>query len=299
MKTYLDCIPCFFRQAIEGAKAAGAGEKTQKKIVDELAKILPEFSLDFCPPLMGKAIYGLVKKIANKADPYIEIKRESNKLVLNIYDKLKRKAAHSSDRLLTAVELAIAGNIIDYGIDKSLNIAQEIQKILNEENKAIKKESKAKFDYSRFKQVLSKAKNILYIGDNAGEIVFDKILLEEIKRLDPDKKIIYAVKDKPIINDVLLEDARACGIDKITEVISSGCDAPGTIPFLCSNNFLKIYKKTDMVISKGQGNFEALSSQPPAPTFFLFMAKCPVVAKHIGCNQRDIILSHLIPLKPP
>jgi len=290
MKTYLECVPCFFRQAVEAAKIAGAGEETQKKIVDELAGALPKFSLASCPPLMGRAIYSLVQKITAKADPYLEIKKQSNNLALSIYDKLKKKVSRASDRLLMAVELAIAGNIIDYGIDKSLNIDKEIKKIISEENKAIRKESKAKFDYPQFKWAVGRAKNILYIGDNAGEIVFDRVLIEEIRKLDRDKKITYAVKEKPIINDVLVQDARDCGIDKIAEVISSGADAPGTIPALCSDKFLKIYKQADMVISKGQGNFEALSSNPPAATFFLFMAKCPVVARDIGCNQRDIIL---------
>jgi len=290
MKTYLDCVPCFFRQAIEAARIAGAGRETQKKIVDELAKELRGFSLASCPPLMGRAIYSLVRRITGKADPYVDIKKQSNKLALGIYDKLKKKVARANDRLLMAVELAIAGNIIDYGIDNSLNIDKEIKKIISEENKAIRKESRANFDYPQFKRAVEKAKNILYIGDNAGEIVFDRVLIEEIKKLDKDKKIIYAVKQSPIINDVLMQDARDCGIDKIAEVISSGADAPGTIPELCSKEFLKIYKQADMVISKGQGNFEALSSRPPEPTFFLFMAKCPVVARDIGCNQRDIIL---------
>lgn len=295
MKTYLDCIPCFFKQALEAARIAGADKRTQKKILDELAKVFPKFPLISSPPEMGKTIYGLVKRITGKKDPYARLKEKSNKLALNIYGKLKRKVDRSHSRLLMAVELAIAGNIIDYGVKNSLNVDAELARILDEENKAIKKESKAIFDYKSFKDVLSKAKTVLYLADNAGETVFDRILIEEIKRIDKDRKIVYAVKEKPVINDALIEDAYVCGIDKLAEIISSGSDAPGTVLSLCSKSFLNIYKKADMVISKGQGNFEALSQEKRA-IFFLFMAKCPVIARDIGCKVGDVILFYNLAL---
>lgn len=291
MKTYLDCIPCFFRQALEAAKIAGAGKNLQKKILIELAKALPKFSLTSSPPEMGRILYGLVRRIAKKEDPYAQIKKKSNKLALNIYGKLKKKVYHSSDRLLIAVELAIAGNIIDYGVKNSLNVDRELAKILDEENKAIEQEKKILFDYPRFKSALKKAKTILYLADNAGEVVFDRILIEEIKRFDNNKDIIYAVKEKPIINDALARDALDCGIDKHAKIISSGSDAPGTVLSLCSKTFLSIYREADMVISKGQGNFEALS-RARRTIFFLFMAKCPVIAQDVGCNVGDIILMY-------
>ena len=289
MKTYLDCIPCFFRQALEAARIAGASEATQKRILDELGKILPKFSLKSSPTEMGGIIHGLVKKITNEEDPYKYIKAENTQLAMGVYDNLKKKVKDSLDSLLTAVELAIAGNIIDYGVKNSLDINKELERILNLENKTIKKEKKSFFNYPEFKQKLKNAKTILYLADNAGETVFDRILIEEIKYLYGDKKIFYAVKEKPIINDALIEDAYKCGIDKVATVISCGANSPGTILSLCSREFLKIYKEVDMIISKGQGNFEALSQQK-RPIFFLLKAKCHVVAKDIGCNVGDIIL---------
>jgi len=289
MKTYLDCIPCFFRQALEAARIAGASEATQKRILDELGKILPGFSLKSSPTEMGGIIHGLVKEITKEEDPYKYIKAKNTQLAMGVYDDLKKKVKESLDSLLTAVELAIAGNIIDYGVKNSLDINKELERILNLENKTIKKEKKSFFNYPEFKQKLKNAKTILYLADNAGETVFDRILIEEIKYLYGDKKIFYAVKEKPIINDALIEDARTCGIDKIAEIVSSGLDTPGTILSLCSKDFIEMFQKADMVISKGQGNFEALS-EGKRPIFFLFMAKCPVVVKDIGCNLRDIIL---------
>ncbi len=289
MKTYLECIPCFFKQALEASALAGANAKTRKKVLMKLAKSLGKFSLTSSPPEMGRVIYGLVREITGKNDPYRTIKAKSNALAMGLYGKLRDKARRSADSLLMALELAIAGNIIDYGVKNTLNVNEELKKILNEESKIIQKESSQLFNYSGFKKALAKAGTVLYLGDNAGETVFDRILIEEIKRSYKNKKIIYAVKEKPIINDALIEDARICGIDKVAEVISSGLDVPGTVLKFCSKKFIKIYKKADMIISKGQGNFEALSGEK-RPIFFLFMAKCPVVAKDIGCSVGDIIL---------
>ena len=126
----------------------------------------------------------------------------------------------------------------------------------------------------------------MYIADNAGEIVFDRVLIEQFKN----KKSIFAVRSGPIINDALVEDAIACGIYKCARIISSGCDAPGTILRFCNKKFLKIYRDADLIISKGQGNFEALADEK-RPIFFLFRAKCPVVAKHLNCKLGDVILT--------
>ncbi len=289
MKTYLECIPCFFKQALEAARLSGATDRTQKRILDAVALSIPKFPLSSCPPEMARIIYGIVKRITTKNDPYAKIKEKSNKLALKIYPRLKEKITHSRDRLLTAIELAIAGNIIDYGVKNSINVKKELDKILDKESEAIRKESKAIFDYMRFKRALKNAKNILYLADNAGEIVFDRILIEEIKKIDKNKDVICAVKEKPVINDALTEDARIAGISKYARIVSSGLDTPGTVLSLCSKEFLKTFKRADMIISKGQGNFEALSDCK-RPLFFLFMAKCPVIAQDVGCKIGSIIL---------
>ena len=142
MKTYLDCIPCFFRQALEAARMTGAGERKQKRILIEIAKLLSEFNLHLSPPEMGRVIYGLVRKITKNNDPYMQVKEKSNRLALNMYKRLKTKVNRSHDRLLLAIELAIAGNIIDYGVKNSLNVDVELVRILNEEERALKKENK-------------------------------------------------------------------------------------------------------------------------------------------------------------
>jgi len=276
MRTYLDCIPCFFAQALKAARIAGADENMQRKILDEVSKLVPEFPLESTPPEMGRIVYQLVNRLTGNEDPFREIKKNSNQLILNLYPKLKVMVENSKDRVLTAVRLATAGNIIDYGAPTSFEIEEEVTNCL--------KSNFAVFDYSEFKQALDNTESILYLGDNAGEIVFDKLLIEEME-----KNIIYVVRDKPIINDALIEDARDCGIDKIARVMSSGSDAPGTVLNLCSREFLEIYHKAPLIISKGQGNFETLSEEK-APIFYLLKVKCPVIAKDIGCKVNDMIL---------
>jgi len=287
MKTYLDCIPCFFRQALEGSRIVKATPKQQKDIIDKFARKIPKISLKASPPEIARIGYKLLKDISFNADPYQAIKQKSNRCALRLLGKLKNKVNGSKDRLLAAVELAIAGNIIDFGVKNNLNVEAELKKILATKNNSTDK--KLIFYYPKFRQALKGVKSILYLADNAGEVVFDRILIEEIKKVYPDKDVYYAVKAKPIINDALLEDAKFCGIDKIARIISNGTDAPGTILTLCSKKFKKIYKSADMIISKGQGNFETLS-QAKRPIFFLFMVKCQVVARHTNCKLGDRVL---------
>lgn len=289
MKTVLECIPCFFRQALEASKLAGADLKVQRQVLNALAKALPVFSLASSPPEMGQKIYRIVRKVTGRNDPYAQIKYESNQRALELYARLKKKIAASRDPLGAAVKLAIAGNIIDYGVKNSLNVDRELKKILKMEDRLIPGRDRALFRYAEFRDALARAKTLLYLADNAGEVVFDRVLIEEIQKGDPLKKIHFAVKAGPTINDALLEDARMCGMDKIAKIVINGSDAPGTVLPLCSPSFRRLFRRVDMVISKGQGNFESLSSVRRT-VFFLFMAKCPVVAGHMACPLGTIVL---------
>ncbi len=289
MKTYLECISCFFKQALEAGRMAGADDKTQKKILDEVARAIPDIRLSSTPPEMGKTIHDIVKRITGQEDPYKKLKEKATEQTLKIYPELRKKVLSSKDKLLMAVELAIAGNIIDYGTKNSLDVEKELTKILQKEQRIIEKEKESIFDFKSFKKALSDAKSILYIGDNVGETIFDSILLEQIKKMDKHKQIVYAVREKPIINDALKENAIEAGIDKFAEIISSGSEVPGTIIALCSKPFIDIYEKADLVISKGQGNYETLSDEKRG-IFFLFMAKCPVIAKDVNCKVGEIVL---------
>jgi len=289
MKTYLECVPCFFKQALEACSIIGVDENITRVIINKIAEIIPFFSVETTPPEMGRIIHQIVQSITNNSDPYKELKEKSNKLAFQLYPNLKDKINCSNDKFLVAVKLAISGNIIDYGAKNSLNLEKEIEKIFFEDFEKMNEEA-AIFNYSEFKNDLNRVKSILYLGDNAGETVFDRLLLEQLKEDYPQiKKIFYAVKEKPIINDALYGDALFCGIDKYADIISSGCDAPGTILKFCSSEFLEFYKKVDLIISKGQGNYEALSEEK-TPIYFLLKVKCPVLGKHLGANLGSIVL---------
>lgn len=276
MKTYLDCIPCFLRQTLETARVATKDERKIREALNKVCLLLPKISFNAPPPEIGREIYKTINRVIGIEDPYYNIKKEHTRYLLALYPDIKKRIASSSDPLLSAIKFAIAGNIIDFGPNSDFDIEKEIKKALHY-NFAI-------FDYTEFKKALQNSHNILYLADNAGETVVDRILIEEIG-----KPIKYAVKGRPIINDATLENARDAGIHRIAEIISTGCDAPGTILKYCSKDFLKIYEDANMIISKGQGNYEALSGEN-RPIFFLLKAKCPIIARDLGIESGDIIL---------
>ncbi|MBN1869774.1 MAG: DUF89 family protein [Candidatus Omnitrophica bacterium] len=286
MRTFVECIPCFFKQALEQGRLFTGNELIHKEIMDEVAALVPKFSLGLTPPEMAREMHRLFDRRFGGQDLYKRIKDQSNRRAMELYPKLKEKVARSKDRLLMAVELAIAGNVIDYAVKNTLNIEAEIEKLLGEDFPAGRKGA---FEYEEFKRDLNAAKTVLYLADNAGEIVFDRVLIEEFRQ---DRKVIFAVRNKPSINDALMEDALFCGIDKVAQVISSGVDAPGTVLKYCSEEFLKIFKQADLIISKGQGNYEALS-EADGRIYFLLKVKCPVIARHSGATLGDIVLKRI------
>jgi hypothetical protein len=231
----------------------------------------------------------MVTEIVGDKDPYKKIKEESNRKALEIYPVMKKTAEESVDPFLTAVELAIAGNIIDYGAFSNVDLDKEITSILEQEGKEIEHESDRLFNIEGLRNSLDKAETVLYLGDNAGEIVFDRILVEEIAKKPTIKTIYFMVRDEPIINDILTDDFYLVGLDKTAEVITSGSGTAGVIIEKCSPKFRDIFYSADTVISKGQGNYESLS-EIDREVFFLLRAKCAIVARDLGSSVGDIIL---------
>jgi len=251
-------------------------EKDIWKILTAVSSYLSGVPFGVSPPEIGRGIYKIIAEYTGAEDPYYELKKKCTKQALTLYPEFKKIVANSDDSLLTAAKMAIAGNIIDFGIAKKFNLEKDVREILAG--------GLTIDDYKEFRLALDRAKKIIYLGDNAGETVFDRILIEEIR-----KPVTYVVREKPIINDAVRADAIAAGIDKAAEIISSGCDGPGTIPGMCDLEFLDILSKADLIISKGQGNYEGLSDEN-LPIFFLLKAKCHVIARDIGVEEGSIIL---------
>ncbi len=284
MRIYLDCIPCFMQQALRAGRIATSDEKKLKQILDQTGEMVKTIPMHSTPAEIGMSIYRTVSEVTDVRDPYKNIKQQHIAETKSIYPELEKIVANSEDKLLTAIRIAIAGNVIDLGVKKSFDIVKDVKSIL--------KQDFAIFDYSAFKSQLEKTETILYIGDNVGESVFDKILIKELK-----KPVKYAVRSIPIINDVTMEDAIASGLDEVAELIDSGCKSPGVILNQSTPEFLEIFNTAGLVISKGQGNFEGLSDCK-RQVFFMLKTKCSIISNHIGVEDGSIILKeHKFPGK--
>ncbi len=283
MKVNLDCIPCFQRQALQAVRFISDDEKLHERVLRKVAKKLLESNWDLTPPELAHQVHSIVRRITKEKDPYKKVKRESNNLVLKIYPDLKEKVKKSSEPLRTAVRLAIAGNIIDFAVPHEFNLEETIREVL-EKRFAID-------DYDKLKKKLKDAETLLFFVDNAGEIGLDKLLVEtflETKKL----KIDFVVKGGPIINDATLEDALYMGLDSLpnSEFLALSNGESGTGPARSSQTVKKWINEHDLVISKGQGNYEGLSEHNEL--FFMLMAKCPIIASDIGVKVGDIILEY-------
>ncbi len=276
MKTNLDCLPCFMQQALNTARLATSDETKIKKILDNIGSQLKDIPMHLTPAETGQIVYREVKNVTGVSDPYKSLKKAHIQEAKILVPELKKMLEQSDDPLLTAIRIAIAGNVIDLGINKTFNLVKDVEKILNQDF--------AVFDYEAFRKQLNRAQSILYLGDNCGESVFDKILIEQLN-----KPVTFAVRSAPIINDVTMEEAIESGLDEVASLMESGCVAPGTILSQCTSQFMEIYHHADLIISKGQGNYEGLS-EADRPIFFLLKAKCHVIAKDLGVNESDIVL---------
>lgn len=270
MKIYLECIPCFLRQALEASKMATRDPARRELAVREVLRRLGKISFrDKTPPEIGCVVHRVVRKVTGNPDPYKKVKDEFNRKAQRMYPSLKDKVEKSRHRLLTATKIAIAGNIIDFGPTSKFDLESTIREVLS---------SGFTIDHFKlFEKALEKAETVAYLGDNAGEIVFDRVLLEELEG----KQITFVVKGGPHINDATVADAKFAGIHEIAEIKTVSNGEPGTGPRRNSKRFISWLKTRDVVISKGQGNYESLS-EADANIFFLLRVKCPMIARDIG-----------------
>jgi uncharacterized protein with ATP-grasp and redox domains len=284
VKLNLDCIPCFQRQALQAVRFVSDDEELHQKVLREVAEKLLESNWDATPPELAHEVHRIVKHRTNENDPYKEVKKESNDAVLKMYPELKKQVEESSDPLRTAIRLAIAGNIIDFGPLQKFNLDETVREVL--------KKQFAVDDYKKLKEKLDDAETLLFFTDNAGEIGFDKLLVETFLKTRKLRKIRFVVKGGPIINDATLEDAVYMGLSGLpnVEFLKMSNGEVGTGPERNSQTVKSWIEKHDLVISKGQGNYEGLSEHNGL--FFLFMAKCPVISSDVGVKVGDIILKH-------
>ena len=280
MKIFLDCIPCFVRQALDSARLASDDEQIHEKVVREVLHLAADLDMSQSPPAIGQKIHRLIRTLVGSNDPYYRVKKQFNNLALKLYPDLRKQIISSNDQFETAVRLAIAGNIIDFGVKTSLS-ESEVKQTINDSLSGYLDPEQV----LNFKNAVIEAGKILYLADNAGEIVFDHLLIEQL----PIEKITVVVKGSPVINDATMEDANLAGLTRVVEVIDNGSDGPGTILETCSQSFRDRFEGADLIIAKGQGNYETLSDIDKN-IFFLLKAKCPVIARDLSCQVGKMIL---------
>lgn len=276
MRTYLECYPCMLGQAVEAARMAGANERQQREILERVLDVLKDVPVTSKPPQISQPVHRIVREETTNEDPYREVKTRSTQEALELMPWMKRMLNDADDQVQTAARFSIAGNVIDARPGRQYDLRDEVLRALDEPI--------AVDDSESLQAALNEAAWVLILADNAGETVFDRLLIQAI-----DPPVTYAVKGRPIANDATMEDARAAGLDQVAELMSNGSDAPGTLLETCSESFRQAYDEAPLVIAKGQANYETLSSAGPR-VFFLLQAKCPVLARDAGVPMRSMIL---------
>lgn len=265
---------------VEAAKRTTSDTTIQKEIMQQVLLRCSELDYDATPPQIASWLYEVIFRYTGDKDIYKQTKEWSNEKALELLDKMHSEISRSQCKFETAVRLAIAGNIIDFGAKSHVSddmieevVSTSLTMPMNTDNIKI------------LQSQVNKANSILYLLDNAGEIVFDRLLLEQL----PQGKVTAVVRGRPIINDVTMADAHTAGLTNIVRVIDNGSGAPGTIIDDCSDEFQKEFEKADLIIAKGQGNFETLN-MIKKNIFFLLKVKCPVVAQNIGLPIGSMVI---------
>lgn len=284
MKIARECIQCLARQAVEIAEEATDDIAMQEEIIKKSLKELAELDFNETAPEIAFKMHQHTKNITGINDPYERLKERYNEIAKELYERIveEKWLDNAENPFDMACRLAIAGNIIDFSVGLKLEQLDIVKSL----------EDSVKHDIfgtgtSALREAVDKAKNIMYIADNAGEIIFDKFLLKNL----PTDKVTYVVKGGPIGNDATMHDAISTGVVDLVKVIDNGHAAQGTILKDCSTAFIDAFSKADLIISKGQANFETLSDIKDKTIFYLLRAKCGSVAFAIGCNRMDYVLT--------
>jgi len=288
MKVHYECAACFLRQTREALDLASDDDELKMDVTEKVVKIVSKnFHRGGVSNVIGTNIHRTIKDETGNTDPYIMEREISNELAMqylpNVDNILKKDR-----KLKNYLKVAIAGNVLDFG---ALGLNTDMESLIV---KTMKKEP-AIDNSKELEEELIKSETVLFLADNIGEIVFDKILIEKINDYEVD--VTVALKEKPILNDACIEDALKIGMDDVSKLISTGTDSIGIIEEDVSEEFLEIFNKSDIVIAKGLGNYEGLGEMElgEKPVFCLLNAKCKPVARDIGVNLGDNIVLKLNP----
>lgn len=278
MRTHPDCLPCFLTQAkLIAQRVSDDPDLIFRTVRYAATTAIPQAEMARTPAENATIVFRAAAGFVGVVDPYEAEKRRYNGLALGVYDALKDYCEHAPDPLEAALKVSALGNVLDLNILGDVDMAQ----VADQAQGVMWGLS----HYERFQHDVAAAQRILILADNAGEIVFDRLLVEAL----PPGTVTYAVKSGPIANDVLLADAEQVGMHEVARVIETGSDQFGTPLAYCSPQFRAAFAAADVVISKGMANIETLS-EVNANLYFILKVKCPVVAAHVGARHGDIVL---------
>ena len=283
MKISYECGPCFLRQAKEALDLSTDDDLLKMEIMEDIFKFLSNnFTKDTNSNGTGSKMHRMIIERTGCSDPYYNEKIEGNEIALKYLPEVKR-ILENDDSLENYVKIAIIGNILDFG---AFTLDDDIESVIRD---SLDKDLTVK-DIEEFENALRTNDKVLYLVDNTGEIVFDKLLLEKIKEYDID--ITIAVKSLPILNDATRKEALDVGLDEFGEIVEIGCGTVGYVDSEISDEFREIFDSHNFVISKGMGNFEGLSEidLSSKEVFFLLCAKCNTISRAIGVNLHDMLL---------
>jgi len=285
MRTFPDCYACLFQQSLNAMRPAGLTVEREIAALRQILGLLAATDPSLSPAHLLDLINPIVCAAAGVDDPYRAARLAGLEVALSGQQGFRELVAKSADPFETATRLAIAGNIIDVIPGHTYDLWAVVRQALAQPI--------AGDGLEEFRAAVASARSILYLADNAGEAVFDRFLVEQIG-----KPVHYAVKSGPILNDATLEDALAAGLDSVAQIVATGSVAAGTILEKCSPEFLEIFQAADLIIAKGQGNYETLDMQGER-VFFLMKVKCPIIARQIGASVGDLLIRHNRPLQKP
>ena len=283
----LDCVVCIQRQALEAARFVSQDPEIHERVLERTMRIQLEEGLKAASPYLGTLVHRAVREITNNPDPYYEKKKFFNRSALERWDVFQRWIRESADPFETTVRLAIAGNSIDFAME---SITEDRGNAMI----AAATSQPLHGSIEKLRDAFHRAKSILYLTDNAGEIVYDRLLIEALVSDQFKKDVVVVTRGAPIINDALLEDAHEVGLDAVAPVISNGGDGLGVIFDMTSDEFKERFLAADLVVAKGLANFETLWEGDPRfkakEIAFLFKVKCPFIAKVVGANLNDLAI---------
>ena len=283
MKISYECGPCFLRQAREALDLSCDDDLLKIEIMNDIFDFLSDnFTRNTNSNKTGSIIHGMIKSKTGCEDPYYNEKIKGNEIALSYLDDVK-KILKENDTLESYVKIAIIGNILDFG---AFTLDDDIDAIINE---SLKKDLAVK-DIEEFENSLKKHDKVLYLVDNTGEIVFDKLLMGKIKEYGID--ITIAVKSEPILNDACMKEAIEAGLDEFGQIVEIGAGTVGYVDSEISDEFREIFNSHEFIISKGMGNYEGLTETylSDKDIYLLLCAKCNTIARDIGVNLKDMLL---------